>query len=161
VPTACHCIRQDPHPVSNNGMTRSTVTGTTCLNGTSGRAGSYDIPFKAPEVVTSSPAGAVDLAIRLRDNGAMMYGAFWCTHCLEQKETFGKEAQDSLPYVECYPGGYQGPASINQVCVDANIQGFPTWVIGDQNLEGDWPLPALQEVLDGADPKTLYKKYPN
>lgn len=34
-----------------------------------------------------------------------MYGAFWCTHCHDQKEEFGKEAMADFPYVECYPDG--------------------------------------------------------
>jgi len=38
------------------------------------------------------------------------------------------------------------------VCKDADIQGFPTWVINGQKLEGDWPLGYLAAVLDGADP---------
>ena len=35
-----------------------------------------------------------------------MYGAFWCSHCFEQKQAFGAEAAHELPYVECYPQGY-------------------------------------------------------
>ena len=124
------------------------------------RAGSYDIPYSAPVVTTTSPDGAFDLAARLRDSGAKMYGAFWCTHCFEQKEVFGREAQAALPYVECYPDGYKGAASISQLCVDADIQGFPTWVIGGQKVEGDWPLAALEDALAGVDQKTLAKRYP-
>jgi thiol-disulfide isomerase/thioredoxin len=122
--------------------------------------GSYDVPFEEPEVTTESPRGAAELAQKLKDGGAKMYGAFWCTHCFEQKEIFGREAQVALPYVECYPDGYKGPASIAKVCVDADIQGFPTWIIRGQKVEGDWPLMYLNEVADGGDPKTLAKKYP-
>lgn len=53
----------------------------------------------------SSPR-AVELAKRLKAAGAKMYGAFWCSHCFEQKQSFGKEAMAELPYVECYPDGY-------------------------------------------------------
>ena len=35
----------------------------------------------------------------LKETGAKMYGAFWCSHCEDQKETFGAGASD-LPYVE-------------------------------------------------------------
>ena len=38
--------------------------------------------------------------------GARMYGAFWCSHCQEQKLAFGREAQPDLPYIECFPEGY-------------------------------------------------------
>lgn len=34
-----------------------------------------------------------------------MYGAFWCSHCFDQKQDFGKEAAADFPYVECYPDG--------------------------------------------------------
>ena len=37
--------------------------------------------------------------------GAKMYGAFWCTHCYDQKQDFGMEAMSDFPYVECYPEG--------------------------------------------------------
>ena len=108
------------------------------------------MPYSAPIVETSSPAGAVDLAQRLRDNGAKMYGAFWCGHCFEQKETFGREAQAALPYVECYPNGYEGPQSIAPACKEANIDGFPTWIINGEKLEGDWPLESLEQAVNGA-----------
>lgn len=36
-----------------------------------------------------------------------MYGAFWCTHCFEQKQAFGVQAMQDFPYVECYPEGWQ------------------------------------------------------
>lgn len=54
----------------------------------------------------SSPQ-AVELARRLKEAGAKMYGAFWCSHCQEQKVSFGAEAQKDLPYVECFPDGYR------------------------------------------------------
>ena len=50
---------------------------------------------------------AADLAKKLKAAGAKMYGAFWCSHCQEQKVAFGKEAQEDLPYVECFPEGYR------------------------------------------------------
>jgi hypothetical protein len=61
---------------------------------------------KEPKVTESSSSRAVDLAKRLKEAGAKMYGAFWCSHCYEQKQSFGKEAMADLPYVECYPSGY-------------------------------------------------------
>jgi len=58
-------------------------------------------------VDTSSPPRAVELAKRLKAAGAKMYGAFWCSHCFEQKEAFGREAMKDFPYVECYPDGFR------------------------------------------------------
>ncbi len=34
----------------------------------------------------ASPPGAADLARRLKGAGAQMYGAFWCSHCFDQKQ---------------------------------------------------------------------------
>jgi hypothetical protein len=41
---------------------------------------------QTPTVTHASPPGAVDLAKRLKNAGAKMYGAFWCSHCFEQKQ---------------------------------------------------------------------------
>jgi uncharacterized membrane protein len=68
-------------------------------------SGDYDLDYAQPVVTNPSPAGALSLAQRLRDGGARMYGAFWCSHCYDQKQTFGEEAMAAFPYVECYPEG--------------------------------------------------------
>jgi Thioredoxin len=60
----------------------------------------------------------------LTDRGVKMYGAWWCSHCLEQKEKFAK-AFKYAPYIEC---GVKGDThKETQVCKDANIHMFPTW----------------------------------
>lgn len=48
-----------------------------------------EIPFFATEVTTPSSTFAVSLARHLHSIGAKMYGAFWCSHCLEQKQVIG------------------------------------------------------------------------
>jgi hypothetical protein len=63
--------------------------------------------LQAYEVPGASPPGAVDLARRLRDAGAHMFGAFWCSHCQDQKQAFGREAMAVFPYEECYPQGWK------------------------------------------------------
>jgi hypothetical protein len=60
----------------------------------------------------------------LKDRNVLMYGAYWCPHCVEQKEEFGASFKYA-PYVECgIPGNTRGE---KQVCKDAGIQHFPTW----------------------------------
>lgn len=66
------------------------------------------------------------LARHLGDSGAKFYGASWCPSCQEQKDLFGAAASD-LPYVECSPNGRQGGFAL--ACVEANVEGFPTWEI--------------------------------
>ena len=63
----------------------------------------------------------------LGEKGATFYGAFWCPHCGEQKQLFGKSAK-LLPYVECStPDGKAQTA----ICVSKNIESYPTWEFAD------------------------------
>jgi len=68
---------------------------------------------QAPSVTKSSPPGAADLAKRLKAAGAQMYGAFWCSHCFDQKQDFGKDAIADFPYIECYPDGVHKVRMLN------------------------------------------------
>lgn len=71
------------------------------------------------------------LAEHLASSGAKFYGASWCPNCTEQKRLFGPAAQH-LPYVECSPQGRSGGVALE--CVSAGIGGYPTWIIGRQQL---------------------------
>ncbi|KAB1201770.1 Thiol-disulfide oxidoreductase LTO1 [Morella rubra] len=90
------------------------------------------LPYFTTEITTSSSPFALSLAKHLRSVGAKMYGAFWCSHCLEQKQMFGREAAKLLDYVECFPDGYKKGTKMAKACVDAGIEGFPIWVINGQ-----------------------------
>jgi uncharacterized membrane protein/glutaredoxin len=79
---------------------------------------------------TSAPAN-VALAEHLTDTGAKMYGAFWCPHCKDQKELFGRQAFNKIDYVECDPAG-ENPRT--QMCIDAGIQRYPTWEVNGKKL---------------------------
>lgn len=60
----------------------------------------------------------------LKDRHVLMYGAYWCPHCAEQKEKFGASFKYA-PYIECgIPGNTRGE---QDVCKDAGIKHFPTW----------------------------------
>ncbi|KAK4774079.1 hypothetical protein SAY87_029098 [Trapa incisa] len=91
-----------------------------------------EMPYFTTEITTESSPFTVSLARHLRSIGAKMYGAFWCSHCLEQKQIFGKEAAKILDYVECFPNGYKKGTKIEKACADASIEGFPTWIINGQ-----------------------------
>jgi glutaredoxin len=56
-----------------------------------------------------------------------MYGAFWCPHCLRQKELFGNSF-DKINYVEC---SLPDKSDQTQVCKDAKIESYPTWEFAD------------------------------
>lgn len=60
----------------------------------------------------------------LSERGAKMYGAWWCPHCVEQKEMFAASFEYA-PYVEC---GIKGEThGQSQVCKDEKVQHYPTW----------------------------------
>ncbi len=75
----------------------------------------------------------------LSDSEVLMYGAFWCGHCEEQKKLFGKSAM-YLPYVECStPDRKQ-----TQICKDENIQSYPVWQFkGNEKQNGFMTLDQL------------------
>ena len=78
----------------------------------------------------------------IKDSGATFYGAFWCSHCQAQKKMFGSSAK-LLPYVECSQASGQGQL---QVCIDKNIEGYPTWEFADlSRLSGEVSLEVLSE----------------
>jgi hypothetical protein len=78
----------------------------------------------------------------LTDKGITMYGAFWCPHCNEQKELFGKSMK-YVDYVEC---STPDRTDQTQVCKDANISGYPTWQLQNgTRIEGKIPLEVLSK----------------
>lgn len=90
-------------------------------------------PPKGWEINTTSGKAEIDLAKHLTATGAKKYGAFWCPHCYEQKQLFGKEAFAEINYFECDP---QGKNPQREACVAAGIQSFPTWEIDGKFYPG-------------------------
>ncbi|NET31106.1 MAG: hypothetical protein F6K19_03785 [Cyanothece sp. SIO1E1] len=96
-------------------------------------------------VAISSPSSEsfeVGLAQHLQATGARMYGAYWCPHCHNQKEMFGKAAS-YVPYIECDP---KGNDSQTEVCQAKEIKGYPTWEIGNQLYPGIRSLASLADI---------------
>jgi hypothetical protein len=60
----------------------------------------------------------------LSDRGVKMYGAWWCPHCVEQKEKFAASFEYA-PYVECGIKGQTNGQS--QICKDEDVKVYPTW----------------------------------
>jgi hypothetical protein len=67
---------------------------------------------------------------------AKMYGAYWCSHCQNQKKEFGNSFQ-YVNYVECDAAGTNPQP---QLCTAAGIRGYPTWVIDGKKYEGELSL---------------------
>lgn len=74
----------------------------------------------------NTPGTYDEFAECLSENNVTMYGTFWCPHCKNQKEMFGKSWK-FVDYVECSTDDYQQ----TQVCLDAGIRGYPTWEFSD------------------------------
>lgn len=81
------------------------------------------------------------LANYLTQIGARMYGAYWCPYCMRQIALFG-EAFDTINYVEC---DARGENAQPQLCIDAGIEGFPTWDINGELYPG---LRSLEELAE-------------
>jgi uncharacterized membrane protein len=97
------------------------------------------------EITTESGAAEIEMAKYLTQSGAKMYGAFWCPHCFEQKQLFGKEASKQMPYIECAPEGVNPQTD---ACVAKKIKSFPTWEIKGQIYTGAQELNRLAKLSD-------------
>jgi hypothetical protein len=76
----------------------------------------------------------------LASKQAKMYGLYWCPHCLDQKEMFGKAFQ-YVPYQEC---AIKGSRELAPECKAAGAKNFPSWQFGNDPLhEGVLPLEDL------------------
>ncbi|MFM7641830.1 MAG: vitamin K epoxide reductase family protein [Cyanobium sp.] len=101
-----------------------------------------------PVTAPSSPA-AVSLAKHLTAKGAVMYSAYWCPHCREQKELFGKEGVAELTVVECAPDGHKSQAAL---CEAKQIKAFPSWEINGVIDTGVKPLAKLASMSNYSGP---------
>jgi uncharacterized membrane protein/glutaredoxin len=102
-----------------------------------------------PLVVATSSPEAIALAEHLSRTGAVMYTAYWCPHCREQKELFGKEGAAALKIVECAPDGYKNQAAL---CEKKQIKGFPSWEINGTVDSGVKPLAKLAAMSNYSGP---------
>ncbi|KAJ1298942.1 hypothetical protein BS78_01G492700 [Paspalum vaginatum] len=123
-------------------LTNSYSSATTQLKGTD----DFVLEPYETEITTESSPFAIALARHLHSIGAKMYGAFWCSHCNEQKQMFGREAMKILDYVECFPNGAGKGKKMTQECAAAGLEGFPTWSINGKVLSGDQELEVLAEA---------------
>ncbi|KAK9676381.1 hypothetical protein RND81_11G073400 [Saponaria officinalis] len=113
---------------------------------TSPRSEAINVPYYETPINTESTPFAASLAKHLHSIGAKMYGAFWCTHCQEQKEMFGREAAKLLDYVECFPDGVKKGTLMIPACSNIGIEGFPTWVINGEVLSGEKTIEELAKL---------------
>tara|TARA_Y100000766_G_C18642638_1_gene476326 strand:- start:139 stop:528 length:390 start_codon:yes stop_codon:yes gene_type:complete len=103
---------------------------------------------KELKVTSESTKESIELAKYLNVNGVVKYSAYWCPNCLNQSELFGRQAYEELNVVEC---ARDGKNSQTQLCIDKNIEGFPSWEINGKIILGVQTLEELSRL-------TGYKK---
>ena len=99
--------------------------------------------YTPPSVKGSSSPEALALAKHLKSKDAKMYGAYWCSHCYNQKMLFGAGATRQLNYVECAGDGYKSQQS---TCKAKDVPGYPTWEIDGKFYGGERSLLDLATI---------------
>lgn len=79
------------------------------------------------QLSTTAATNTTAIAQCLTEKGAKFYGAFWCPHCADQKESFGN-AMTYVNYVECDP---RGENANPDACLEADIVSYPTWIFAN------------------------------
>lgn len=73
----------------------------------------------------------------LADKNAVMYGAYWCPHCQNQKRLFGNSFE-YVKYVEC--------TEEIKLCEEKGIKGYPTWIFENgERVEGQMSFSQLAD----------------
>jgi hypothetical protein len=107
------------------------------------------VGYAAWRMGASSIAGAATVESKydafakcLTDNGVVMYGAYWCPHCQNQKKMFGDSWQ-YVAYVEC---SLPNKAGQTKECQEKGISGYPTWDIKGEFHSGELSFEKLAEL---------------
>jgi len=113
---------------------------------------SNNVQGMPPAVIAISSPEKIKLAEHLTKEGAVMYNAYWCPHCHDQKEMFGKEAAEKLNLVECAKDGFNNK---RELCEAKGITGFPSWEINGSIDSGVKSLEELAELTNYKDSKNF------
>ncbi|MBP5973172.1 vitamin K epoxide reductase family protein [Brasilonema sp. CT11] len=103
-------------------------------------------------ITTTSGEAEIELARHLTKIGAKEYVAWWCPHCHEQKQLFGKQAYPEIQKIECDP---QGKDARPDLCKTAGIQGFPTWEIKGKQYPNVQALEKLAQISGYQGPRNF------
>ncbi len=97
----------------------------------------------APLITTKSSKQKIDFAKFLNENKIIMYSAYWCPHCHDQKQLFGKKAAEELTIIECAKDGIDNQY---ELCSQKGIEGFPSWEINNKIYSGTRDLQELANM---------------
>lgn len=94
------------------------------------------------------PGKYAEAAKCLTEKGVVMYGAYWCPHCANQKKFWGDDFQ-FIKYQECDDKGANGN---HKLCIEQGVTQYPTWFFpGQGNLVGEqqpWDLAKIGNCDD-------------
>ena len=97
----------------------------------------------SPSITTLSSKAKISFAKYLTNQNFVMYSAYWCPHCHDQKQLFGNQAANELIIVECAKDGKDNQY---QLCQEKGIDGFPSWEINDEIYSGTRSLKELAQM---------------
>lgn len=109
------------------------------------------------EITTDSGPAEIALAQHLKQVGAKMYGAWWCPHCHDQKQLFGKTAAREFTYIECDPRGANPQP---KACQAAKIESYPSWEINGKLYTGTQSLEELAQASGYQGPRNFSNYIP-
>ncbi len=97
-----------------------------------------------PPITSTSSDRALKIGEDLKSLDAKLYGAYWCSHCFEQKQRLGKEAFANVDYIEC---SAEGLNSQKNICKEKKIPGYPTWELSGKLYPGEVYLDELEDMI--------------
>ncbi len=94
------------------------------------------------------PGKYAEVARCLTQKGVIMYGAYWCPHCLSQKKLIGDDFQ-FIKYQECDDAGTDGN---HKLCIEKGVTSYPTWIFpGQGSLAGEQQMGVLAKLANCED----------
>ena len=101
-----------------------------------------DVP--PPPITSTSSSRALKIGEEMKELNTRFFGAYWCSHCYDQKQRMGREAMMNVQYIECSPEGLNSQTSI---CKERGVPGYPTWEIGGELYPGEMYLDELEDII--------------
>jgi hypothetical protein len=113
---------------------------------------------RPPKIDSVSTEKALSLSKRIQALDGKMYGAYWCSHCNNQKKAFGYEAFSRIPYIEC---DKEGASSQNDLCKLKKVPGYPTWELNGVLFPGEKSLDEIEALVEKLEKISISSKYQN
>ena len=90
-------------------------------------------------IILNKPAQTSAEVAKCIGQNSLLYTQTGCSHCKDQEDLFGNNIQD-LNIIDCIKEDNM------QKCINANIQGTPTWIIKNQSYVGVQTIEELKKL---------------